>query len=215
MGGGSSGDVSAAGSTRIEVAFRGEFLGIFQDRIEVVLEDVQLRKEFVIVRSLRASVGDKETFEELKPVAPYQPRRRVDRSPETEVIEGPKPEVLDAITYISKLPQANIPRYMHDVLSRSNDKEVVGQLRGTFLPRVFDSTNHSKHFKCLLWVEEYRSECVVCVFIIHEVQADTWKQTGLGNLRHRGRRTEKTSLHAIQSTWIFHRSPGPLLLVSR
>ena len=182
MGGGSSGDVSAAGSTQIEVAFRGEFLGIFQDRIEVVFEDAQLRKEFVIVRSLRASVGDKETFEELKPVAPYQPRRRVDRSPETEVIEGPKPEVLEAITYIGKLPQANIPRYMHDVLSRSNDKEVVGQLRGTFLPRVFDSANHSKHFKCLLWVEEYRSECVVCLFTIHEVQADTWKQTGLGDL---------------------------------
>ena len=38
MGGVSSGDVSAAGSTQIEVAFRGELLGIFQDRIEVVFE---------------------------------------------------------------------------------------------------------------------------------------------------------------------------------
>ena len=133
------------------------------------------------MRSLRASVGDKATFEELKPIAPYRPRRRVDRAPETEVVEGPKPELLDAITYIGKLPYANIPTYLHNVLSRGTDNEIVAQLRGGFLPRVFDSAGHSKHFKCLLWAEEYRSECVVHWFTIHEAQADignsdeTWR----------------------------------------
>ncbi|KAL1743982.1 P-loop containing nucleoside triphosphate hydrolase protein [Schizophyllum fasciatum] len=158
VGAGNLGEVPSAGSMRIEVAFHAEFLGIFQDRLEIIFWDVQLKKEFAIVRSLRASVGDPDTFEALKPVAPYQPRRRTDRAPETEVVEGPKPELLDAITYVSKLPQAAIPRYLQDVLSRGSNDEIIGQLRNSFLPRNFNSEGHSKHFKCLLWAEEFRSE---------------------------------------------------------
>ncbi|TRM60361.1 P-loop containing nucleoside triphosphate hydrolase protein [Schizophyllum amplum] len=145
-------------SLRIEVEFHAEFLGIFEDRLEVVFEDVQLMREFVIVRAMRASVGDRATFDALKPTTPYIPRKRVDRTPETEVVEGPKPEVLDAIAYIGKLPRATIPLRLHDVLSRGKNGEIVGHLRGAFLPRTFDTDGYSKHFKCLLWAEEYRSE---------------------------------------------------------
>ena len=145
-------------SLRIEITFKAEHLGVFEDRLEIVFEDVQLHTEFVIVRTLSASVGDRATFDALKPVAPYTPRKRVDRAPETEVVEGPQPELLDAIKYIGKLPAAAIPPRLHEVLATGKVDRIIQQLRASFLPTVFDSAGYSKHFKHLLWAEEYKSE---------------------------------------------------------
>ncbi|KAI4522633.1 P-loop containing nucleoside triphosphate hydrolase protein [Schizophyllum commune Loenen D] len=145
-------------SLSIEITFKAEHLGVFEDRLEIVFEDVQLHTEFVIVRTLSGSVGDRATFDALKPVAPYTPRKRVDRAPETEVVEGPQPELLDAIKYIGKLPAAAIPPRLHEVLATGKDDRIIQQLRASFLPAVFDSAGYSKHFKHLLWAEEYKSE---------------------------------------------------------
>lgn len=73
---------------RVALKFRPSYRGRFEDRLEIVLEDAQLRRTFIIIRQLKAIVGEREDHALLKPIAPYTPRRRSKRQVETEVIPG-------------------------------------------------------------------------------------------------------------------------------
>jgi len=70
------------------VAFQQPHIGRYEDRLELLFEDTQLRKRFGISRTLKAIVGDKATHEALKPKSPYIPRTRSVRKEIGEVVEG-------------------------------------------------------------------------------------------------------------------------------
>jgi len=147
--------------------------GRYEDRLEVVLEDIQLRKQFVISRSLRAIVGSKADHELLKPKAPYVPRTRQTRQPETTVVEGVLPPALNVIPWKVSLPHAEIPRHVSAILSRGSLVDIIKNVRTVFLPRVLNSDSYARHFKHLLWFEEFRMECVSFERIIIRRFSDT------------------------------------------
>ena len=62
---------------KIVVKFKQEFIGRYQDRLEVQFEDVALKKQFMISRMVEAIVGDPSVHNILRPRAPYVPRVRV------------------------------------------------------------------------------------------------------------------------------------------
>lgn len=136
--------------------------GRYEDRLEVTLEDERLQQRFVIVRPLRAIIGDREDHALLKPKAPFVPRELAAREPETEVFKGVLPPSLKAIPYVVTLPWAEIPRNLAASLWTGSLSEVIGRVRRGFLPPTWDSHTYGRHFKSLLWVEEYRMECVYC-----------------------------------------------------
>jgi len=74
--------------TRITISFTQNYRGRYQDRAEILFEDTQLGKEFVIVRPLRVIVGSRADHAALRPTAPYVPRRRTKRAPVNEVVPG-------------------------------------------------------------------------------------------------------------------------------
>jgi len=74
--------------TRLTISFTQSYRGRYHDRAEILFEDTQLGKEFVIVRPLRVIVGSREDYAALRPTAPYVPRRRTNRPPATEVVPG-------------------------------------------------------------------------------------------------------------------------------
>jgi helicase MOV-10 len=74
--------------TRVTIDFTQCYRGRYEDRAEIIFEDTQLGKEFVIVRPLRAIVGSREDHATLRPTAPYVPRRRTKRAPVNEVVPG-------------------------------------------------------------------------------------------------------------------------------
>lgn len=74
--------------THLTISFTQTFRGRYEDRAEILLEDTQLGKEFVIVRPLRVIVGSREDHIALRPTAPYVPRRRTNRAPVTELVPG-------------------------------------------------------------------------------------------------------------------------------
>ena len=141
-----------------KVTLRQKHIGRCEDRLEIVFEDVQLRKRFVIARALRAIVGSKADHELLKPKAPYVPRNRTTRQPETQVVEGVLPPSLKAIPYVVSLPHANIPGPLSSALSTSSSSDIISRIRRVFLPLVLDSETYGRHFKNLLWIEEFRME---------------------------------------------------------
>lgn len=142
------------------VTFRECDNGRYEDRLEITLEDERLHQRFVIVRPLRAIIGNREDHALLKPKAPFVPRKRTAREPETEILEGVLPPSLKAIPYVVKLAFADIPKNLSTSLSTGSLSEVIGRVRRIFLPKAWDSSSYGRHFKNLLWVEEFRMECV-------------------------------------------------------
>jgi len=61
---------------KIVVKFKQEFIGRYQDRLEVQFKDIALKKQFIIPRMVEAIVGDPSVDNILRPRAPYVPRVR-------------------------------------------------------------------------------------------------------------------------------------------
>ncbi|KAJ7222059.1 P-loop containing nucleoside triphosphate hydrolase protein [Mycena haematopus] len=111
------------------------------------IRDLQLRKRFIIARILRSPA-----------IAPYKPRKRTARQPETNVVEGILPPSLKAVPYVVQLPKAPIPANLASALSIGNTTNIVANIRRLFLPHLLDSNTYARHFKHLLWIEEFRME---------------------------------------------------------
>lgn len=142
------------------IGFHGLYNGRYEDRLEILLEDERLRQRFVIVRPVRAIIGSKEDHELLKPKAPFVPRERIVREPETEILKGVFPLALKAVPYVVPLLHADIPKHLSSSLSKGSTADVISSIRRIFLPKVWDSSTYGQHFKTLLWIEEHRMEFV-------------------------------------------------------
>ena len=141
------------------IGFKQAYIGRYRDRLELIFEDTQLKKRFIITRALKAIVGNKAEHKELRPKAPYVPRSRSNRTPVLEVIEGVKPPATSVIPYVVPLPKAPIPTRVRNILSsRDSVAKITGQIRNTFIPQVLDSSTYGQHYKHLLWIEEYKME---------------------------------------------------------
>ncbi|KAJ7931319.1 RNA helicase [Mycena leptocephala] len=139
------------------VTLRQDHNGRAEDRLEILFEDVQLRKRFIIARILRVIVGNRGDHEILRPIAPYVPRKRTSaRQPETTIIEGVRPPSSNAVPYVVPLPEAAIPSNLASTLSTGNTMSIVTNIRRLYLPPVLDSKTYARHFKHLLWIEEFR-----------------------------------------------------------
>ena len=135
------------------------YLGRSEDRLELLFQDTQLRTRFMISRTLRVHVGSQSDHNDLKPKSPYTPKKKTARQPEVEVVPGEPAPSLNAIPYVGKLPLALIPSLVARTLSSGSKKEIIERMQKVYLPRVLDSAGYGKHFKHLLWAEEFQMEC--------------------------------------------------------
>ncbi|KAJ7199239.1 P-loop containing nucleoside triphosphate hydrolase protein, partial [Mycena pura] len=140
------------------VTVRQRYNGRAENRLEILFEDSQLKKRFIIVRILRVTVGDRSDHDSLRPIAPYIPRKPTTRQPELNVVEGDLPKSRKAVPYVTRLPKALIPNGLASALSRGKAASIVANIRKLFLPPVLDSSAYARHFKHLLWIEEFRME---------------------------------------------------------
>ncbi|KAK0204308.1 P-loop containing nucleoside triphosphate hydrolase protein [Desarmillaria ectypa] len=134
-----------------------KFPGRAEDRVELVFEDQQLNTQFIICRPIYIIVGDPEAHKALQPKTPYVPRKRTARHPETTIVEGERPPALGAVPYVVKLPKSNIPKNLHASLATGSVQEIVKRLRETFLPPTIEGASYGRHFRHLIWAEEFKS----------------------------------------------------------
>ena len=141
------------------IGFKQSYVGRYQDRLELLFEDTKSKKKFIITRALKAIVGNKGEHEALQPKTPYVPRSTSKRSPIIEVIEGIKPPATSVIPYVVRLPKAHIPTPLEDILSsKLSVTKMTERIKSVFMPLNFDSKSHGRHFKNLIWIEEFRME---------------------------------------------------------
>jgi len=155
-------EISITRPLSVVIELKHSFIGRYEDRVEFVFEDSQLKQHFIISRALRAIVGNAADHEALAPKVPYTPRTRSTSKPIKKFVEGVKPPALNAIPYTVKLPRAAIPSRLASVLSSPDGTaQIVSQIRKRFLPGVLDSKSYGPYFKQLLWAEEHQAECVI------------------------------------------------------
>lgn len=140
------------------ITLRQAYSGRAENRLEILFEDTQLKKRFIIARVLYANVGNRADHELLRPIAPYVPRKRTTRQPETSIVEGVLPPALKAVPYVVPLPKAPIPNNLAGALSTGSTPNIVANVRRLYLPPILDSNSYARHFKHLLWTEEFRMD---------------------------------------------------------
>ncbi|KAH8102228.1 P-loop containing nucleoside triphosphate hydrolase protein [Cristinia sonorae] len=154
----------------IIVSFKHPNHGKYEDRLEIIFEDLAIRQQFAIVRPLRAVVGSKADYEQLRPRAPYVPRKRTNRDAETQVVPGVPPPATSTTKWVTKLPIANIPKGLAGALySGDLTTEVATEVRRTRLPAHLDSTSYGRHFQELLWCEEFKMQHDLELYDMHDV----------------------------------------------
>jgi helicase MOV-10 len=141
-----------------QVQFRQSHNGRYEDRLEIIFEDQKLGQRFVIVRPLKAIIGSQADHDLLRPTAPFVPRKRTTRKPETDVVPGVSPPALNAIPYAVKLPHSNIPNNLPEILASGSLSDIIGRVRRILFPKAWDTATYDRHFKNLIWIEEYRME---------------------------------------------------------
>ncbi|KAH6909397.1 RNA helicase [Coprinopsis sp. MPI-PUGE-AT-0042] len=121
----------------VKLTFRNNFIGRYEDRLELVFEDTQLKKRFMISRPLQIVVGNQAEHEAL-------------RVP---------PRAADAIRYVADLPHAHIPARLLAVLNGSETiRKQLAHIRRVHLPAEVSSSTYARHIKTLLWVEEHKAD---------------------------------------------------------
>ncbi|KAH6905316.1 RNA helicase [Coprinopsis sp. MPI-PUGE-AT-0042] len=143
----------------VGLTFRNSFIGRYEDRLELVFEDTQLKKRFMISRPLQVVVGNEEEHEALRPKIPYTPRPKTAREVIKTTVKGVAPPATNAIPYVGALPRAMPPAQLLVVLNGSEPiKKQVDHIKRVHLPRDLSSATYARHFKILLWVEEQKAE---------------------------------------------------------
>ncbi|KAJ3980519.1 P-loop containing nucleoside triphosphate hydrolase protein [Lentinula detonsa] len=150
--------ITSRSSLAFSVKMNQDHLGRAEDRLEFLFEDVRLQSRFMITRLLLVIVGSRADHDMLKPRVPYVPRKRTQRQPETNIVEGIAPPSTQAIPYVGRLPLALIPGHLSGTLSTGSTKDILSRLQRVYLPSVLNSETYSKHFKHLLWTEEFQMD---------------------------------------------------------
>ena len=76
------------------------------------------------------------------------------------------PESNAAIKWKVDLPHATIPLHIALLLKHGATKVQVENIKRSALPKSFDAAAYGRHFKVLLWAEEFQMECVLHVFVL-------------------------------------------------
>ena len=90
---------------------------------------------------------------------PYVPRRRADRREISDLVRGPPPLRLYAISWVSSPRKYKVPKSLLETLSMQPNRPDAGQdivpaeIR-SLLPSTLRLKNHAITFRLLLWLEE-------------------------------------------------------------
>ena len=137
--------------------------GRFDDRVELIFEDVLLSKRFCITRPLKAAVGVSSDYEALRAVAPYVRPKRRRLEPIGEIVPGVPPESIVKFKWVVTLPKYESPRDLTKMLTGGSASDLVKRVRDAFLPNGFTEPSYARFFSILLWIEEERARSVVAL----------------------------------------------------
>ncbi|KAH9835324.1 uncharacterized protein C8Q71DRAFT_113656 [Rhodofomes roseus] len=132
--------------------------GQYDSHLELRFRRHSSNRQFVIVRSVHAVVGDHGDRELLKAATPYVAKKRVPWRNGQSYYPGRRPPALDAVPWVRKLKMYPIPPALAAAFRDTSADDLTQIIRTRFLPKAFNTSTHVIHFRTLLWTEEWRME---------------------------------------------------------
>ncbi|KZV62176.1 P-loop containing nucleoside triphosphate hydrolase protein [Peniophora sp. CONT] len=189
-----SGDVP---QNLITVILKQSMTGQYEDRLEVTFENPALRRQFLVIRAITATIiGTREVYELLKPAAPYiQKPRSVKREHESEVVRGIPPKVPPSLTkHARKLPEYPIPQPLKAILSHTVE-DIIKEIQSSYLPNApLNGETYGQFWRTLLWAEEHRAELDLQIFDLDDALLEKKRQGVLYWLRVPGLAEKRPSV---------------------
>ncbi|VDC03813.1 unnamed protein product [Peniophora sp. CBMAI 1063] len=197
---------------RVTVSLRQSMIGHYDERLELIFEDITLKQRFFILRGLKAIVGDRAEYEDMLPKAPYVPRTRTHREPETDIVPGPAPEVSNAQRWVAPLPGAYIPKNLAAALRIGSPDKILGDLKRTFLPAVINPETYGRFWKVVIWTEENRMEHDLQFYDIEnaELTPRTAHAIGATSDRHATLSSRTHTIYYLQVPGLAEKRPSVL-----
>lgn len=151
----------------LSVTFKAKHNGRYDDRLELVFQNTTSNKKFMIARTYRAAVGNRTNHVVLRPSAPYEPYDPLLRAPIRVLIPAIPLPALNLIPWRGRLPLNPIPDLLRRILTSNAQSRIDSDVQKHYMPGVLNEETHTKHFKALLWCEEFAMEYVDQLFCCH------------------------------------------------
>ncbi|KAH9930512.1 uncharacterized protein BXZ73DRAFT_101882 [Epithele typhae] len=147
--------VTPARPLKFKVHFNHGQLGRYEARLEFTFQGTR-GQPFVIARRLLVVVGEADERALLRPVAPYERRRRGKWVNDLEVRSGEAPN-RPRTKWARELPHFPIPSQLVDVLKDGTREDATAQLAEKCFNEDLSMDNYVFFFQTLLWIEEDRT----------------------------------------------------------
>ncbi|KAG8892996.1 hypothetical protein FRC01_013833, partial [Tulasnella sp. 417] len=131
--------------------------GVFNDYVEIQFRNNHTSRNFVICRTVRAEVGNREALEKLMPKVEY-------RKPVPKPVKAIKAETMDTVgerwedpvrvPWKKMLPGFDMPDQIFDLVAGKSPKGLVEKVKQTLMPRNFDMKTFSQFWQTLIFLEE-------------------------------------------------------------
>ncbi|KAG8900482.1 hypothetical protein FRC00_012708 [Tulasnella sp. 408] len=132
-------------------------VGVFNDHVEIQFRNNHTSRNFVICRTVRAEVGNREALEKLMPKVEY-------RKPAPKPVKAIKSEVIDTVgerwedpvrvPWKKTLPEHPMPDHIFDLVAGKNPKGLVDKVKQTLMPKKFDLKTFGQFWQNLIFLEE-------------------------------------------------------------
>ena len=151
-----------AGTRTVSVVFHPGYAGQFEDTLELVFWHLDLHHTFVITRRVKATIGDRDDHEEIKPQAPYTGPRQVPRFnyDRVRVVLSLRPPTWTETVWTERLPEYKVPEKVVEAAfgppapgKQKNPNAARANVQ-RLMPAALNLDTYAIWWQVLLWVEE-------------------------------------------------------------
>ncbi|KAG8937062.1 hypothetical protein FRC00_007237 [Tulasnella sp. 408] len=140
-------------------------VGVFNDHVEIQFRNHAISRNFVICRTVRAEVGNREALEMLMPKVEYhKPAPKpapVVKAEKMETVGDPW-EDPRRVVWKKQLPEYPVPSQVFDMVVGKNPKGLVDQVKQRLMPRTLDLRSFGQYWQNLLFLEELQQRMEDC-----------------------------------------------------
>ncbi|KAG8905107.1 hypothetical protein FRC01_008474 [Tulasnella sp. 417] len=132
-------------------------VGVFSDHVEIQFRNNAISRNFVICRTVRAEVGNREELEKLMPKVEYhRPAPKPAPVVKAEVMEtvGDPWENPRRVTWKKQLPEYPVPELVFNMVVGKNPKGLVEQVKQKLMPKKTTLETYGQYWQNLLFLEE-------------------------------------------------------------
>ncbi|KAF9527429.1 RNA helicase [Crepidotus variabilis] len=161
------------GATRkLSVVFHPSNEGHYEDTLNLVFYHPEKEETFIIARTIEATVGSREDYEQLQAKSPYKRRKALKFHPVGSIVPSLRPPNWTATQWAEKLPKFDPPsRLIKEAFGPDNTRRPLAKVKA-FMPQVLNEKTYAAWFQVLIFVDEEHTRLELDNYSMTDVQLE-------------------------------------------